>query len=105
MQNRILDVNGDIIETSHYDEDSDRLVIKKTQDAKPYLDQIQKERSDQVEGWKGDLHKVATVPLVLVEEWCKEFGCNILAKENRHLLMLKLNDSQYSKLRTKEGRI
>lgn len=105
MSKRILDVNGDIIETMHYDEMTGETVIQKSQDMKGYLDQNQKERENQVSGWKGDLHKIATVPLTLVEEWCKKHQCNILQKENRHLLMLELNDRNHSKLRTKEGRV
>lgn len=102
---RILDVNGDIIETFEYDDLTGKTVVKKTQDVQGYLDQNQRERSNQVEGWKGDLHKIASVPMVLIEEWNKEFGCNILLAENRHLLMLKLNDRNYQKLRTKEGKV
>ena len=101
----LLDVNGDIIETFHYDEMTGKSVVKKTQDVEPYLDRNQREKNLQSSGWKGDLHKVASVPLVLIEQWSKELGVNILEKANRHLLMLKLNDRNYSKLRTKEGRL
>lgn len=105
MQNRILDVNGDIIETTHYDEMTGGLVVKKTQDTQAYLDQNQRERSMQTSGWKGDLHKVASIPVVLIEEWCKKHNCNILEKQNRHLLMLEINSRDNRKLRTKEGRV
>ena len=102
---RILDVKGDMIETLHFDKDSGKSIIQTTQDVDPYLKQIASDRQHQVEGWKGDLHHVATIPLVLVEKWNQELKCNILEKKNRHLLMLKLNNRDYSKLRTKEGRI
>jgi len=101
----ILDIHEGVVDTFHYDEMTGISTIKKTQDVEPYLKQNQIERNAQETGWKGDLHKVATVPIVLIEKWNKEFGCNILKKENRHLLMLKLNDRDNSKLRTKEGRI
>ena len=101
----ITDINGDMVETFQYDHTSGKSVIKKTQDVAPYIDQNKVERNNQNSGWKGDLHKVASVPLVIIEQWCKEFGCNILQTENRHLLMLKLRDRDNSKLRTKEGRI
>lgn len=105
MSKRILDINGDIIETMHYDEMTGNITLQRDQDVSGYLNQAQKERSNQVEGWKGDLHKVATIPLTLIEQWNKELGCNILQKENRHLLMLKINDRNYNKLRTKEGKV
>lgn len=103
--NRILDVHGDLVETFHYDELTGTTTVKKTQDVEGYLDKNKRERGEQVSGWKGDMHKVASVPFVLIEQWCKELGCNILEAKNRHLLMLKLNDRDYSKLRTKEGRV
>jgi len=102
---RILDVKGDMIETLHFDELTGKSIVQTTQDVDPYLKKIAADRQHQVEGWKGDLHHVATVPLVLVEQWSKEAKCNILDKKNRHLLMLKLNNRDYSKLRTKEGRL
>ena len=102
---RILDVKGDMIETLHFDELTGKSIVQTTQDVDPYLKAIAAKKQHSVEGWKGDLHHVASVPLILVEQWNKEFKCNILEKKNRHLLMLKLNDRNYSKLRTKEGRL
>ncbi len=105
MSGILLDVKDDMKEVLHFDESSGKSIIQTIQDVDPYLKQAASDRQHQVEGWKGDLHHVATVPLVLIEQWNQEFKCNILEKKNRHLLMLKLNDRNYSKLRTKEGRI
>lgn len=102
---RFLDAYGDIIETTHYDKDTGKTILSKHQDVEPYLDDIARQRNQAETGWKGDLHKVATVPMVIIDQWNEELKCNVLLKENRHLLMLKLNDPNYSKLRTKEGRI
>ena len=102
---QLLDAYGDIIETMQYDDATGRTIVSKHQDVEPYLDEIARQRNQQESGWKGDLHKVATVPMVIIDQWNQEFKCNVLLKENRHLLMLKLNDPNYSKLRTKEGRI
>ena len=105
MDGRLLDVKGDMTEILHFDECSGKSIIQTIQNVDPYLKQIENEKKSTVSGWKGELHKVATVPLVLVERWNQEFKCNILDKKNRHLLMLKLNDPEYSKLRVKEGRL
>jgi hypothetical protein len=102
---QLLDAYGDIIETMQYDESTGKTYVKKTQDVEPYLDDIARQRNQAETGWKGDLHKVATVPMVIIDQWNKELNCNVLLKENRHLLMLKLNSPEYSKLRTKTGRI
>jgi len=101
----LLDVNGDVIEKFHYDEMEGRSVVETVQDVAPYLDQNQREKNNQSSGWKGGLHKVASIPLVLIQQWNKEYGCNVLEPKNRHLIMAKLNDKDYSKLRTKDGRI
>ena len=102
---RILDVKGDMIETLHFDASSGKSIIQTTQDVDPYLKQIEIEKQQSIPGWKGELHKVATVPFVLIERWNQEFKCNILDKKNRHLLMLKLKDPEFKKLRVKEGRL
>lgn len=102
---RILDVNGDIVEKFHYDHSEKKFHIERSQDVEGYFDRNQRERSNQVSGWKGDFHKVASIPINLIDQWNKEFGCNVLLKENRHLLMMKINDRDYSKVRTKEGKV
>lgn len=102
---QILDVRGDIIETFAYDHAGKKAVVTTTQDVEPYFDLNAKEKNLCPKGWAGDMHKVATVPMVLIEQWSKELHCNILEKQNRHLLMMKLRDRDYSKTRTKEGRI
>jgi hypothetical protein len=100
----IIDVNGDIIET-YTDLGNGKFAIGKHQDVSGYLNKNQRERNEAQSGWKGDMHKVASIPLVLVEKWCKEAGCNVLEPKNRHILMAKLRDRDFSKLRTKEGKI
>lgn len=100
-----FDRNGDVMRYISHDETTNKTIIKTVQDVAPVLDQNQFERSQQERGWRGDLHKVASVPLVLIEEWSRELGCNVLSPQNRHLLMMKLNNRDYGKLRTKEGRI
>ena len=101
----LLDAFGDLTETFEYDQTTGKSIIKRSQDVEGYLNQNQIEKNAQSTGWKGDLHKIASVPLVLIELWSKEFGVDVLKKENRHLLMLKLNDRDNSKLRTKSGRV
>lgn len=61
--------------------------------------------------WKGDMHKVASIPWVIAEQWTNELkalgarNTSPFANDNRKFLISKLNDYNYSKLRTKTGRV
>lgn len=85
------------------------VVVKQHQDVEDIFKLNKQDRlSDK--GWKGDLHKVASIPLNIVNIWKEELkaiGRNPwpFAKENRGWLIAKLNDSNFQNLRTKEGRI
>lgn len=61
--------------------------------------------------WKGDMHKVASIPLIVVDMWREELkakglvNCNPLHNDNKIFLIAKINSSEWSKLRTKQGRV
>tara|TARA_R110000744_G_scaffold121908_2_gene226758 strand:+ start:63 stop:404 length:342 start_codon:yes stop_codon:yes gene_type:complete len=61
--------------------------------------------------WAGDMHKVASIPLIVVDMWREELkakglhNCNPLHNDNKTFLIAKINSSEWSKLRTKQGRI
>lgn len=101
----LVDRHGDMIETIKLVDDGKRVVRKLTQDVEPYFEANARERSETAGGWKGELHKVASIPLVVFEQMCKEAGCNLLKPENKGKLIAMLNNKDYLKLRTKEGRI
>lgn len=100
-----------ITETFHKDEMTGKFAIKKTQD----VDAIFKANMEEQNAignntWKGDMHKVASIPLVIWEQWSNELkeqgkhqdpGHN----SNRAFLIAKLNNRDFLKLRTKQGRI
>ena len=102
---KILDVNGDMIQTHHYDRATDTSSVCTTQDVNPYLDQNRAELNADSGSWKGDLHKIASVPMSVVELWAVELGSNPLSAENRAWFQAKVRSSEYSKLRTKGGKI
>ncbi|MBL4753779.1 MAG: hypothetical protein JKY52_09340 [Flavobacteriales bacterium] len=105
MSKFLFDVNGDIVSTLHYDEMSDTTTIKQIQDVDPYLEANKAERDSQTSLSKmGDgLQKIASIPLVLIDQWRKEIGSDPLHLSNRGWLMRRLNDPAYSKLRTRTG--
>jgi len=102
---RLIDSYDGIQEIHHYDKSTGKNVIETRQDVGDILDLNAKQKNDSSQGWAGDMHHVGRVPLVLIEKWNEKYKCNVLKPENRHLLMIELRSSEYSKLRTKEGRI
>lgn len=101
---KLLSQDGDMGAIHHYSNSEDQTIVQTVQDVEPYLRKNAQERSNG-DGWKGDLHKVASIPMVVIEKWQNELGDNPLAKRNRKWLIAKLNNNDYLKLRTKEGRI
>ena len=102
-----LSQDGDVSEVHHYSQSDDQTIIQTGQDVAPDLDRNAEERNQKGggENWKRDFHKVASIPLVVIEQWTKELGDNPLAKHNRKWFIAKLNSNEFLKLRTKEGRI
>lgn len=81
------------------------FTIKRSADISQELEFNAIDRNNAQSGWKGDMHKVASIPLIIVEQWWKELGSDPFSKENRKWLVAKLNSSDFGKLRTKEGNI
>lgn len=101
----LVDQHGDMIETIKLVDDGKKVVRKLSQDVQPYFEANARERAEATGDWRGDLHKVASIPLVVFEQMCQEAGCNLMKPENRGKLVAMLNNKDYLKLRTKEGRI
>ena len=105
MSKFLFDVNGDVVSTLHYDKMTDVTTIQQSQNVNPYLDANKAQRDSQTAFTKmGDgLQKIASIPLVVIDQWRKEIGSDPLHLSNRKWLMLRLNDKAYSKLRTRTG--
>jgi hypothetical protein len=87
-------------------------VIQRTQNTDAIVSANRREMNSQVDGsFKGDMHKMASIPLIVIDQWREEMkrqgfpNCNPLATENRVFLVSKLNSDEWSGLRTKQGRI
>lgn len=98
-----------ILET--YSKDGTKTVVKRTQDVESIIDCNTIERNAMQTGWKGDFHKVASIPLIVIEQWREELkasgkpNINPLAKENKAWFIARLNNRDFQKLRTKDGNI
>lgn len=109
---RLLDHDNFTGVTEHFHKDamSGEVTIKHSQDVQTVIDANKIKRIEN-NSWKGDLHHVASIPIVVVEMWRNELAqqgavnTDPLAKENKKFLIAKINSGDWSKLRTKEGRI
>ena len=100
---RLIDcIDG--VSTFHRVEDG-KTILRTSQDVEPLLDINKRALENSDPNWKGDMHHVASVPLVVWESWWKEFGGDPMSKENQPRLFAKLNNKDWCKLRTKQGRI
>ena len=113
MGKQLFDVDrfSGIIEHIGKDAKGD-VVIQRTQDPRSIVNANQAEMNSQVDGnWQGDMHKVASIPLIVIDQWREEMKAagypnpNPLATENRTFLIAKINSSEWAGLRTKQGRV
>lgn len=109
MSKRLLDADGGVISEFHYDHSSDLTTIKMVQDVEPIIENNKDLRS-QGKGYtpSGDMRHVASIPLVVVEQWIKEDGVNFMTlprHEKSIYLRRKLNDIDNRAWRTSEGRM
>jgi hypothetical protein len=112
MTERILDFNkqSGVIETFQTHEGKN--IIRKHQNTDAIFDANAREINSNISsGWQGDMHKVASIPLIVVDMWREELkakglvNCNPLHNDNKLFFIAKINSSEWSKLRTKPGRI
>lgn len=103
-----IDQQTGIIE--HYNKDSDgKIKVVKTQDVEPFLKANSDLMNNSASGFKGDWHKMASIPPIVIEIWTEELKSkgadnpNPLAVCNRKFLLGKLNSPDWNKLRTKQG--
>ena len=108
MAGKILDSQDGVTEVFHKGHHRDKkFTISYHEDVQPLMDANKAERNNASENWKGDFHKVASIPMTIIIEWSKEVGggMNILKPENKKKFVAKLNDPDFVNLRTKLGNI
>jgi len=104
---KLLDSDGDVKEIYHHDPHDGKFHVEIVQDVSQHLKANAHEYNTTEKGtkWKGNFHKVASIPEVVLAQWQKELGSNPLSKQNRKWLIGKLNSRDYFKLRTRAGTI
>lgn len=99
---------SDVSTTIHTNDDGSSLTVQRTQDVEPYLEE-NKAAYAETPSWrkfdnKHAFHKVASIPLIVAEQWMKE-GINVFDKNDRPKIIARLNSPEYSYLRTKAVRL
>jgi len=97
----VLDVTSHVKSTFHEEPDN-TFTIHETQDAQPILDYTKKKYNDYGDkltpGKRGDWHQVASIPVVVWDQWIKETNGAIL--KDKKLLSKKLNDPEFKYFKT-----
>lgn len=92
---------------THFHTDDELTIVESVQDVEPYLERNKAEFNSKEKHtpWNtpGPGEKVASIPLVIAEQWWKELGDDPFAKRNRQWLARKLNDPDNRFLRTRPG--
>jgi hypothetical protein len=106
MARNHLDVTRDGIVTVSRFDDFGGMVEEISQDCEPILDH-NKALAAEGSGYSpsGDLRRVASIPLVLVEKWLREEGLDVFDPAHDAALRRKLNSSEYLYLRTAPGAV
>ncbi len=83
-------------------EDDDTLKIYEEQDIEPVLDMNQRLRNntDERHGWKGDMHRVASIPLVVYDELLRTGKT-----KDKDYMKKWLNAPENQVFRTRSGRV
>ena len=103
----LLDKDGNIISTAHYDEMKDELTVNRVQDVEPILEENKALQSlNNGYNQSRSMKRIASIPNVVAEQWMREDGINWMSlpkHEKRRYLQRKLNSNEYRYLRTSEG--
>lgn len=62
------------------DDGDDRITVETVEDVEPVLDANKRAFNEAPKSWKGDMHKVASIPSVVITELCRihaeRWGCS-----------------------------
>lgn len=103
---KLLDVQDGVASEVHYDEMADTTHVRRVQDVEPIIERNKLLQTDNPYSPDRSLKRIASIPLVIAEQWIKQDGVNWLAlpkKEKAAYLRRKLNDPNWRHLRTSEG--
>lgn len=85
----------------HYRASDDTTIIERVQDVESILEANKREAAAKAQGAKRakDMRKVASIPLIVVEQWLKQ-GVDVFNPEHTVKVKRMLQDPEYRYLRT-----
>jgi hypothetical protein len=88
-----------------YDESAEKFIIHRSQHCGPILQENWEKRNAD-DGYTKDrsMKRVAQIPLIIVEQWLREEGWNALEQGNSERVLQKIEDPEWSYLKTSEGK-
>lgn len=99
---QITEVNFNGVEILHQDGDDFAIETRADVEANLKRNHMLREYTDGYNQSR-DMRHIASVPVVVVEEWNRIHGVDVLAKDNRKLLKRLLNDRDNYMFRTCPG--
>jgi len=104
------DLATGITEEIEYNKSEKRVTVKHSQDVEPFINANKADLNADSGNFKGDMHKVASIPPIVIEDWANELrrmGRNPwpFHKSNKTWLIARLNSRDWRALRTKRGNI
>ncbi len=103
---RLFDAHGGVVSTFHYDHAEDVAIIKRSQNAGPYLEQNARCRSDSVQ--TGPFRMKMSIPNIVFEKLLRDRGLTYyqfkrMDRKSRDEFLARIfNDRDFSRLRTAE---
>lgn len=95
-----------VVTTFHYDHATDDFHLEASVDLQSFIDTTRAAYNESRSDWKGDLHHVASIPLILLPELEKLGICASGGRILDHAKMKAwLNDRDNQLFRTRPGRI
>lgn len=73
---------------------SERMIIKRTEDVEPVIDEATDFRNESRNGFStsGNWRKIGSIPLIIVQQWMTEKGIDLLAPGNEKYVRQALNE-------------
>ena len=106
MDRRLFDYDPYSGVTEYFHKTENGFAIQTVQDVQPVLERNKALLNNDSGHYRdGNYHHVASIPIVVIEQWRKELGDDPMAKHNRKWLIAKLNDPDNKFMRTKGGRL
>lgn len=88
----------------YIDGDGSTFHVRRTYDVEPALNHAARLRSEGAGRGETFWH-VGSIPTVVLEIWAREAGVGVMSKEMDEVIMRKLNDPDWAKLRIVDGKV